>query len=227
MEWSKYKERNKFIKTLRSTGLSIPAIAEKLQCSKAVVSYHCKNIRLTEEQLLNLKSRSACTQTHASTVMQERWAEFRNKAKNEAKLEWPNIRNDPLLLSLVAFFWAEGSKRLSKNLKSRMVEITNSDPGVLRICVEGFLKLGLDKNDLVLDVKIYEIKDESEIKLAWSIITNNINLYSVKKRSKCRTFSKYGVGHLRIKKSSYFYHKLMTWIDLWRNEYDIRENWQL
>lgn len=222
-QWNSTKERNIKIKELRKLGVSIPNIAMQLNCSKATVSLHCKDIKLSNAKLSKLINNSKQSQKIATEAAQRKWSNIKVQAENDAEINWNFVKSDPELLSLVALYWAEGSKR-----NHNWFTLTNSDPGVILISIKSLTKLGIEKSRLKLTVTIFTSQSELDTKTEWEKITGIKTIVNSRaKRTNRKLYSKYGVAALYVTKSSTLYYKIMKWISLWRMESNVKEGWQL
>lgn len=133
----KIKEREKAIQ-LRKQGWSLRKIQEELNVSKASVSNWVRGVSLTKKQMEFLKG-SPYTSRAVELRRQSRMSRVNDKRKmkiNSAAKELGSLSLHELLFLGIGLYWGEGTKR-----KLGSVELTNSDPEMLRIGMLFFRKV--------------------------------------------------------------------------------------
>ena len=123
-------EKNKEAKILRKNGQSIKQIAKTLRVSPSSVSTWTKNVRLTKQQLLDLRIRGSGMGLPAAA---KAWsAKNRNKRIEYQQRGREDAKQGNLLHAMgCMLYWGEGAKRNNKNV----VKIINGDSFLLRIFV--------------------------------------------------------------------------------------------
>lgn len=222
-EWLKNRERNETIRQLRSEGFSIPAIAKRLNCSKSTVSYYSSKVKLNDKQLKQLKKNSANTTEFATKANQLAWQRKREAVQNQARKEWPKIKSDPKVMGFLGLYWGEGQKRVSSG-HNTSVSLVNTDPGIILVGLE-FFREHASKTP-VATVRYYKDNNPEELKTYWETLLG----LDVQMSPKTGTgnggkqrHSTHGICTIRFGDWE-LWHKIMTWIGLWRNEYLICEN---
>lgn len=139
---------------LRRDGESIKEIARKLNLSSSSVSYWCRDIILTNEQINRLQDR----QRGAALKAVLKYAESKRKAriikeKELAKLgarEVDKLSQREVFLIGLALYWGEGYKSGNGELG-----FTNSNPEMIKFILRWFREIfGVSKKDFILRVSI-------------------------------------------------------------------------
>lgn len=213
MEWDKNKNRNNEIKKLLLEGNSICSIAKKLNCSKGTVYYYAEkhgwwhNDKIQKERKGNFLKNSR----FASEANQEKWNQKRYALIEEAKNEWPKIKDDPKISMFLGLYWGEGNKR------NGIVGITNNDPGIIKFCYD-FIKENTDSK-IEIVVRCYPEHNWDDIQIFWqNLLAADIKIREKKwlgKKRRC--WSEYGICCVRASDWR-FYLKIIVWIGLWRAE---------
>lgn len=208
------------IKGLRMSGLSIKQIVGDTGFAVATVSKYCRGLRPNNKNKINLTNLKKASLTYRDNCLKRI-----EDCKNRALSEWPNISDDTK--KLIAFYWAEGSKRGKGNTGA--FEITNSDPGILKFCVGEIRKLC--DNKITAYLSIYPEQDSHLCTDKWEEfigIRPRVRIKQWRRDSKKRKlYSKYGVCSIYVHKSFDLWHSMMTWIDCWRSEIGIDDSCQL
>lgn len=205
---SKSQVRSNRIKQLRSTGLSIPKIAKRLKCAKSIVSYHCKNVKLSDEQVVTLKNNSTTTSKYASAINKLNWDRAKAKSSNEADKEFKELSKNPDFMLFLGLYWGEGNKRGST------IGITNNDPGVILISLKWFKYFSPNSNFETI-IKCYPEQDQNKCAKYWSdILKLPIKTMPKPWLGKHRKiYSKRGLCVLRFNNWK-FRTKLLRWLEL-------------
>lgn len=211
---------------MRKSGLSYGEINQKTGVAKSTLSYWLRDVNvpaLLKEGInsrANRKSREALiARNRNQTVLAQQRAET---IRNEAVKEFGRFVNDPLFLSGVALYWAEGYKRGAFGSAWKNVDFANADPQMTKLIVRFFKKfLGVDAQKLKAQVIAHKNVNLSEAVEYWSSVTgiagsnftktccsNNIN--SKGKRDKKSV--PYGTVHIRINDVKLFF-RMIGWID--------------
>ena len=121
------------------------------------------------------------------------------KALEEAERIVKKIGKQEKIIIAACLYWAEGAKR--------DFSLTNTDPLLIRTFVECLKELGIGKERLSINLRIYEDLDKKEVCDFWSKTigipkekTMYINILKGKKKGKL----KYGMCRVRVIKGAYF-----------------------
>ena len=185
------KNQKKLAIELRKKGLSFSEILKYINVSQASLSQWLKNIVLTPKQQERLEKIKAESPKKAGLVRHaQRLLEIKSQY-NQAKIEVGLLSKREIFLIAAALYWAEGTKQRSKT-KSRGVEISNSDPGVLLVFYQWLCFLGVKNASIHFTLQVHELykEDEENIKKYWQQFFPNNNFQWMK-----TTFKK----HLKTK----------------------------
>jgi transcriptional regulator with XRE-family HTH domain len=153
---AKIREREQARK-LRAKGISIDEIARKLLVSKSTVSYWCRDIPLTKNQIENLAKRSRNAGVAALMKASERKRTGRIESTKVAKTVGSRAvgklnKRDVYMLGL-ALYWGEGYKSGNEEFG-----FTNSDPSIVQTYITWLEKIyNVKKKDLTLRVSINKL----------------------------------------------------------------------
>ncbi len=205
----------------RRLGIGIKTIARKLKVSSSTVSLWCRDIVLSEEQLVELSRRSKDPyygerRTHIEAVQRKKQAKISLLYK-KGKLDIGELTRRDLFIAGVALYWAEGFK------KDNLVGFANSDPSMIRFMTLWFKKIcGIPQEQIKYRLTLniaYKDKDQ-DIRLYWS------NMLGVDVDQFQRTIFQrvqwqkiyehpdeyHGVLRVRIAKSTDLLRKIYGWI---------------
>lgn len=208
------------IRKLRMDGLSLSEIASKLGVSKSTCSIYCSGLRP------NNKPRS--TSQIASDTNRRKWLSRADDIRQAARAEWLTVKNNHKILSMVAFYWGEGDKRVSCG-NTKGFGVTNSDPGIIKIVIDGLDELGIGADRIRAVVAVFPEQDAKECLYKWREFTGVETRTILRKWTgrKHKIYSKYGLCKLRVTTSFEIYHKVMTWIQCWRESLGIFDGCQV
>lgn len=190
----------KYIRSLRSKGLSISEIVKLSNKSKSIVSKYIKNVKITlKYQKLLLQKRNWVKQ---KSLLE--WNEARLESNNRIK----NISNKESMLILASLYWGEGTKK--------ELNIINSDPNMLRIIIICLKQLGINNSQIKATIRVYEDLDHKMVTKYWAKALHipeecfkNINVLNGKKIGKLP----YGMCRIRVEKSSKYFKLVMSLIE--------------
>lgn len=209
-----YDDKHCQARDLRQSGKSLSQISCALEVSKSSISLWCQDIILTSEQIKNLRKNNRGRALGALSNKLKREKEIiliKTSAKNEIK---PLNSSDSERLKDIGtvIYWAEGTKK-------HVVDITNSDPQIIKIAMLWFRKIcQVDDKQFHPSIYYHQGQNEKEIKEYWAKITN-IPLSQFYKS----IFKKEGTGHrknllyngtckIRINNCDLL-HRILAWIE--------------
>ncbi|MFH1426965.1 MAG: hypothetical protein ABIG60_00310 [Patescibacteria group bacterium] len=163
----KRKETQKFsARKLRKQGKSYSEILKKVKVSKSTLSLWLRDIGLSNKQreALQGRTKSRYLGSKSSQFLRiELTKEIIKNAKGEAK----KLISDPLFLSGVMLYWAEGTKR-----GGELVCFSNSDPNTIEFMMKWFRKICLvPENKFRIQIHIHTLLRKRDIKKYWSKVT--------------------------------------------------------
>lgn len=147
----------------------------------------------------------------------KRWIEWHESARNEAVVEFTELKNNPLFLAGLMLYWGEGDK----SSKNSNVKFANTDPGMIRLyCL--FLKkaLNVPEHRIKIWLLLYPDLVENVQKNFWSraigIPLNQFNksVY-ITGRHPIKRLS-YGVCNVTVS-SGQLKDKVIKWLELYQH----------
>ncbi|MDP2864360.1 MAG: hypothetical protein Q8N73_01715 [bacterium] len=162
----KFKEKIKAI-SLRKLGKSYSEIHKKVRVSKSTLSLWLRGIRLTPEQIGELKGRQKTGYRGGEGNRRKRIERTRqviSGAKKEAKYLFKN----PLFLPGLMLYWAEGDKSDDKE----RVKFSNSDPAMIKFMMGWFRKIcKVPEEKFRVALNIHTLHCRKDVENYWSKIT--------------------------------------------------------
>ncbi len=157
---------------LRKAGASIREIAKKLNANKSTISFWCRDIVLSGNQLKLLSER----QLNESKKALSRHAEFKRVKRiektsflaNLGKKQVGGTSKRDLFISGLSLYWAEGYKKGNDELG-----FTNSDPRIIKVFIkwlEEIYKIPIDNLIFRLSINNIHYDREKEVIRFWSDI---------------------------------------------------------
>lgn len=161
-EWDELhrRERSELGKALRRLGLTYGEIRELIPVPKGTLSYWCKEIRLSDDQIDAIGERTG-PETRVGIPVDTQWRrrEEIDRIRADARQFAKEHLDDPLFVAGVVLYWGEGAKTGSNLI------LVNSDPAILRLFV-AWVRRYLDTTaDLVLSMHLHEGNDEDATRL--------------------------------------------------------------
>lgn len=188
------------IKQLRKTGHSLPEIRFLLKRGNSTVFKYIKDVDVLPEYRISLREKQGGSKKRSKVL----WENAHEQAKS---MPFP-LHKEGLILFIVALYWAEGSKQ--------DLSLTNSDPSLVRIFIQGLLELGVKKADLRINLRLYGDIKEAEAREFWAqkldILPESIqgiNWLQGKKEGKLP----YGMCRVRVTKSGNYFKMIMSSIE--------------
>lgn len=118
---------------LRKGGLSYTEIKKLISVSKSTLSNWLKDIELTDEHKKRLTRLQATAYLGAKKIQAKSLAHHRDIGET-AKREVLSWINNPLFITGLMLYWAEGDKR------SGRLQFSNSDPDMIKLMMKWFRK---------------------------------------------------------------------------------------
>lgn len=214
---AKSKEKNQAIR-LRKQGKSLQEIAIITGICKSTISFWCRDIELTPDQIGRLNKKMSEAAYRGARIQYERRIQRIKEGKKKGKTQIKKLSQRDLLLAGLGLYWGEGTKKV------RQVRISNSDPEVIRFMIRWFREIWkIESNRFALRIGINSIHKQriKEVENYWSkqtgIPQNQIcktTLIKVKNKKNYNNFSThYGTARLEVRRPAEIYYKIMGLID--------------
>jgi len=163
----KLEEKNKAIE-LRKSGKSYSDILKVVSVSKSTLSLWLRDVELTtqqKEELLIGREKSRCASAQAK---KQRRIGLTEKIVADSKKEVSILLKNPLFLSGLMLYWAEGDKAE----KWEMVKFSNSDPMMIKIMMRWFREAcEVREEKFRVCVHMHALHCRKNIEKYWSEIT--------------------------------------------------------
>jgi hypothetical protein len=156
-------ERSELGKALRRLGLTYGEIRELIPVPKGTLSYWCREIRLSEEQVEAIRDRTG-PETRIGIPVDTQWRrrEEIDRIRSEARRFAEEHLDDPFFVAGVVLYWAEGSKT------ERSLTMANTDAEVLRIFMAWTRRFHMADAAFSLALHLHEGNDEVEARRHWA-----------------------------------------------------------
>lgn len=204
---------------LRRRGLSISDIARRLKTSKSTVSYWCREIFLTSEQLRNLERKQRtlglrALLKHAEHVRRARMVRV-SQERLKGKEDLGSISRRDFFVIGLALYWGEGYKDSNNE-----VGFTNTNSHMIKAMMRWFkIFYGIAQKDFILRVSLNQAHASRVNKVLrfWSRQTGvplnqftRTSLLRVKSRKQYLNPEKYfGTLRFKVRRASSLKHRLL------------------
>lgn len=208
---------------MRLKGLSITDIADSLGLNKTTISYWCRDIKLSSQQLSKLETQRKDKAQVALLKYAERNRIERIKKTLEEKMMGEKLfdlssENSVLAIGL-GLYWGEGYKESNGEMG-----FTNSNPKVIKFYLKWLQMLGVEKGNLIFRLTINEqfTNLEGAIKKFWiRFLSVNYNQFSktsiiksyLKKANINKTDHYKGVLRVKVRKGLSLKNKILGAIE--------------
>lgn len=155
---------------LRKLGKSYSEIHKQVNVSKSTLSLWLRDIKLTPEQkrrlYVVLQQKNAYRLAKAN---QQKRIERTKKVVSEAKREAKLFLKNPLFLSGLMLYWAEGSKRDT----DEKIKFSNSDPAMIKFIMIWFRKIcKVPEKKFRIALHIHVLHCRKDLEKYWSKIAS-------------------------------------------------------
>ena len=207
-------ERSELGKALRRIGLTYGEIRDLIPAPKATLSSWCRDIRLTEDQIEMIRSRTA-PGSRSGIPVDTQWRRRQevDRLKSDARIFARDHLTDPFFVAGIVLYWGEGSKTHSD------LSLANADPRALRLFVSWVRSFHSPDADFVLRINLHAGNDEPAARAYWrdAIGLADPDFY--------RTFVKpdgtghrknhlpFGVCQVRVRRCTDYWIRTMEWVD--------------
>ncbi len=205
-------ERSELGKALRRLGLMQSEIRDLIPVPKSTLSYWCRSVRLTPEQVSAIRARGYSqtgiprdTQPHR----REEIAAVRARARQAAS----RLMAEPLFAAGVALYWAEGAKT------SNDLAMANTDPALLRLFIRWVRSYLEPDAEFRLSLHLHAGNAEAAAQRFWlselALPGARFTKTYVKPEGTGhrRNRLEYGVCRVRVCRSTDHWHTTMAWIE--------------
>ena len=207
-------ERSELGKSLRRLGLTYTEIRDLIPVPKGTLSYWCREIRLSPEQIEAIRARTG-SGSRLGIPVNTQWRRRREIAAIEeaARSEAADRLSDPLWLAGVCLYWAEGSKT------KRSLELVNTDPHVLRVFTAWARRHHDPDAEFAMSLHLHEGNDETMARLHWEDELDLPDHHWGKTYIKPlgtghrKNHLTWGVCRVRMNRSADAFVRTMAWID--------------
>ncbi|MFA5086350.1 MAG: hypothetical protein WC468_02000 [Candidatus Paceibacterota bacterium] len=206
--------------SLRKRGKSYKEISDELGVPKSTLNAWFKDSVWSEKIKNRLTEKAVRTSEKRIRKVidsnRERWEKLREGFREDAKKEFPRIREGNLFVAGVMLYWGEGDQN-----PKYPVRLTNVDYRMIALFRSFLLDVcKVEVDDIYLSLFIYPDLKEDECKKFW------------KKKTKIWHFDKTqviygkhptkrlenGICSIRVKKSAWLKEKILVWISLLSEE---------
>ncbi len=214
----KHWEKKELVQNLRHQGLSYKEIRQRIPftISKSTISDWCKDIELTSQQKDRLdklfRDGSYRGRLLGSKATQAKRTREIEEIKEKARLEISSLSKNEFKLAGLMLYWAEGAK-------SRYIDITNSDPSLIRFMTD-WLRIicKVPEKRFRASLHLHSGQNEKQIKAYWSKITNipihRFGKSYIKKEGSGYRKNRLYNGTIKIRVcDSNLLHRVLGWIE--------------
>ena len=214
----KLEEKNR-ARQLRYDGLSIKQITAILNVSKGSVSAWVRDIVIPALSLSNIENRRRLGWEHSRMARLSNIARKNFELDGKSKREISLFSKRDLWIAGIMFYAREGYK--TERVSGQRVELTNSNPDILRIFINFLVKICLVSTQKIkIRLMLYEDIDVKEAQKYWSeqlcIPQIQFRKPFIKQSYKNIPFrhlrrSKYGTAHVNVY-DVVVYRRIVGWI---------------
>ncbi len=219
-EWDELHrwERSELGKDLRRLGLTYGEIRELIPVPKGTLSYWCREIDLTQDQIKAIRARTG-PDSRMGILVDTQWRrrEEVERIREEARRFAEAHLDDPLFVGGVVLYWAEGSKTRND------LALSNADPAALRAFVTWVRRYLLPEARFVLSIHLHEGNDEQSARAYWTEATGlrsarfTKTFIKPKGTGHRKNHLEHGICRVRALNSADPWNTLMSWIEVVRD----------
>jgi hypothetical protein len=161
----KFNEKLKAIK-LRKAGHSYKEIKKEISVSRSTLSIWLREIELTPKQKARLFSKQEMFLYAGAKSQQRKRIERTKRIMNQAKKEIAGLLKNPLFLSGIMLYWAEGNK------KTENIKFSNSDPLMIKFMMRWFREIcKVPEEKFRIALHVHELLSRKNAERYWSKLT--------------------------------------------------------
>ncbi len=163
----KWNEKLKAI-VMRKNGRSYSDILKDIKVSKSTLSIWLSDIKLTNKQKIDLLKKTELARYKLGKYKHQKRLDKTKEIINESKKEFYELINNPLFISGISLYWAEGDKH-----KGERVKFTNSDPFMIVLMMRWFREIcNVEKGKFRISLHVHNLHSPSNVIEYWSKITD-------------------------------------------------------
>lgn len=163
----KLEERNKAIE-LRKKGYSYSEILKKINVSKSTISSWLRDIELTIKQKNKLLREGELGRYKGSRTQYKKRIIKTKEIIEKSKNEFNFLIKNPLFLSGLMLYWAEGDKH-----KQERVKFTNSDEAMICLMMRWFREIcKVPESKFRIALHVHNLHFRNNVKRYWAKLTN-------------------------------------------------------
>lgn len=209
--------------TLRRQGSSYSEILKEIPVAKSTLSLWLRGVGLSKKQYQKLTAKKLAAALRGGQARKDQRILTTQRIHSEAQAEVAHLINNPLWLTGVLLYWAEGSKEKEYQPGSR-VDFTNSDPFMLKLFLKWLSEIcNISMSDVRFEIYIHE-NSKNRLGVVTQYWSKRLgvprkffkNVYFkkniIKTRRKNIGKNYYGVLKLRVKASSTLNRRIAGWI---------------
>jgi len=154
---------------LRKKGKSYNKISKELGVPKSTLSDWLSGVRWSQEikkELERIANRAASKRLRIlSKGRQKMWEAWREEARQQARKDFPKLRQNPLFVAGLMLYWGEGDSKIENS----QVRLSNTSPDLIKL-FSLFLKniCGLPIEKIKISLILYPDLDEANCISFWS-----------------------------------------------------------
>lgn len=214
----KRKEKQLAIE-LRKKGYSYREIREKVPVSKSSLSLWLRSVGLSNRQKQRLTAKKLAAMRRGWEKVYQNRLDRVEKIVESAKNEVSQLIRNPLWLSGVMLYWAEGTKQKIWNPSAR-VQFNNSAPLMVKIFLQWIEKFfNIKRADYKLELYIHESADIRKSKSFWErTLQEKVNVVYLK-RHKISSYRHsiardyHGLIRITVLRSTNMNRRINGWIE--------------
>ncbi|MFA6554004.1 MAG: hypothetical protein WCS89_00670 [Candidatus Paceibacterota bacterium] len=187
--------------SLRKTGHSLPEIRRITKRGSSTVFKYIKNVPIPSKYISILKTKQGGSKKRAKKAWDEADAKAQELIGNPLSLE-------QRLCLLIGIYWGEGTKK--------ELNLINSDPQLIKVFVSCLQDIGIAKEQLKINLRLYNGISKREAILFWSNILDikperigKIEIVHGQKIGKL----KFGMCRIRVAKGAQYFKLLISLIN--------------
>ena len=211
---------------LRRNNKSYREISKLLAVPKSTLSGWFKNKIFSEEIKIKLTSRAQKKAARQLRLMakanKDKWAKIHLNYRQNARLQFSDLRDNPLFAAGLALYWGEGDKRVENGV----VKISNVDPRLLKVFIAFLITIcNVNLTKIRIWLLLYPDHIERECKEYWSkelkVPTEQfVKPQFINGKEKTKRLN-YGVCCVEVY-SRELKEKIIEWINTYFEDFDMR-----